>query len=206
MIICDEKKFIFIHIPKNAGTTMSKILLENYKCNMLSKVDYTTGIDKMHLYDEVIDKYISKEVVNTYKTFCIIRNPYEKIYSAWQYLRKRYKYNNINDFVNNHLDEEFIFGFELIPMDARVHYRPQYTFIYDLSGNKTVDFIIRYENLNNDIIELNNKFNLKIPMYGNETKYKKLSYINNFNNNSINKINKLYQKDFEYFNYEMILK
>ena len=53
-------------------------------------------------------------------------------------------------------------------------------------------------------IELNNKFDLSIPTYGNKTKYNKSTYINNFNSNSINKINKLYQKDFEYFNYEML--
>ena len=45
------------------------------------------------------------------------------------------------------MTEEFIYGRELIPMDARVHYRPQYTFIYN-EGIKNVDYIMRFENLN----------------------------------------------------------
>jgi hypothetical protein len=31
MIICNQHKFIFIHIPKNSGTEMSKTLQNKYK-------------------------------------------------------------------------------------------------------------------------------------------------------------------------------
>ena len=31
MIICNQYKFIFIHIPKNSGTEMSKTLQNKYK-------------------------------------------------------------------------------------------------------------------------------------------------------------------------------
>ena len=48
MIICKDKNLIFIHIPKNSGTTMSEVLTKLYKCELMSKVDTTTGIDKMH--------------------------------------------------------------------------------------------------------------------------------------------------------------
>jgi hypothetical protein len=51
-------------------------------------------------------------------------------------------------------------------MDARVHYRPQYTFIYDNNNNKKVDFVIKYENLNKDIEDFNKKYKLDIPYYG----------------------------------------
>ena len=99
------------------------------------------------------------------------------------------------------LSEEFIFGLELIPGDARVHYRPQWTFIFDNKNNKKIDFIIRYENLNEDINKFNKKYNLKIPLYGNKNKYSKLNYISKFNKESITKINKLYKNDFELLNY-----
>ena len=69
-------------------------------------------------------------------------------------------------------------------------------------GNQFVNFILRYENLNNDITELNKKFCLNIPIYGN--KNTNVDYIQLFNKESIKKINKLYEKDFLLLNYEMI--
>jgi hypothetical protein len=202
MLICKEENFIFIHIPKNSGTEMSKQIQEIYKnCELIKEVDKTTGIDKMHLYLEVIDKYIDKDFFTKAIKFCIIRNPYEKIYSAWNYLKKRYEYKDVNEFIKHKLSEEFIYGLELVNKDARVHYRPQYTFIYDEKNNNKIDYIIRYEKLNEDIDKLNKKYNLKIPLYGNN---KENMYIKYLNNESINKINELYKKDFELLQYEMI--
>jgi GR25 family glycosyltransferase involved in LPS biosynthesis len=202
MIISKDKQFIFIHIPKNSGTEMTNNIQKVYNnCEKIDKVDKTNGIDKMHLYLDVISQYIDKDIFKNYIKFCIIRNPYYKIFSAWNYLKERYEYNNVNDFIKYKLNEEFIYGFELIPGDARVHYRPQYTFIYDNNEKKNVDFIIRYEYLNEDINLFNEKYNLNIPLYGNNSHKDYLKY---FNNESIHKINILYKKDFELLNYEMI--
>ena len=206
MIICDNKEFIFIHIPKNSGTEMTKALEKTYKDTkllMLCERDgINIGIDKMHLYYDVIDKYISKNILNKYFKFCIIRNPYNKLYSAWNFIKERHGYNDVNDFVKYKLDEKFIYGKEIIPGDARVHYRPQFTFVYDEENNKFADFIIRYENLNEDISKMNKKYGLNIPLYDNGNTQK--NYINFFNKDSITKINNLYKKDFVLFNYEII--
>lgn len=206
MIICDENKFLFIHIPKNSGTAMTKELQRTYKDTQLLKhcerQGINIGIDKMHLYYDVIDKFISKNVLKNYFKFCIIRNPYNKLYSAWQFIKERHGYNNVNDFIKYKLNEEFIYGKEIIPGDARVHYRPQFTFVYDNENNRFVDFIIRYENLNEDVCKMNTKYGLNLPLYDNGNTQK--SYINLFNKESIMKINRLYKKDFELFNYQMI--
>lgn len=206
MIISDKNKFVFIHIPKNSGTAMTKELQKTYENTKLLKLcerdGINIGIDKMHLYYDVIYQFISKNVLDNYFKFCIIRNPYNKLYSAWNFIKKRHGYNNVNDFIKYKLNEEFIYGKELIPGDARVHYRPQFTFVYDNEGNKFANFIIRYENLNEDISEMNKKYDLNIPLYDNGNTQK--SYINLLNKESILKINSLYEKDFKLFNYEMI--
>jgi len=206
MIICETKKFVFIHIPKNSGTSMTKELQKTYKNTQLlinvERYGVNIGIDKMHLYYDVIDKFISKNILCNYFKFCIIRNPYNKLYSAWNFIKKRHGYNDVNDFIKYKLDEEFIYGKEFIPGDARVHYRPQFTFVYNNDDNIFVDFVIRYENLNEDICKMNEKYDLNVPLYENENIKK--SYINFLNKESITKINYLYKKDFELFNYEML--
>ena len=206
MIICDKEKFIFIHIPKNSGTAMTESLQKTYEDTKLlmfcERDGINIGIDKMHLYYEVIEQFIPKNILNKYVKFCIIRNPYDKLYSSWNFIKERHGFNDVNDFVKYKLDEVFIYGKEIIPGDARVHYRPQYTFVYDEHNNKFADFIIRYENLNEDISKLNKKYNLHVPLYDNGNTQK--SYINFFNNESIKKINNLYKKDFLLFNYDII--
>lgn len=206
MIINKQQKFIFIHIPKNSGTEMSKCIQKVYtKSILLQQVDQKTGIDKMHLYLDVINKYVDINWFNNAIKFCIIRNPYEKLYSAWNFLKNRYQFSNVNDFIKYKVNKEFIFGLELIPRDARVHYRPQHTFTHNNEGNKKVDFIIRYENLNDDIKILNAKYNYKIPEYGDIKKYKINKYFDKYNSDSIQKINDLYELDFKWLDYKMIL-
>ena len=95
MIICKEKKFVFIHIPKNSVTAMGKALNKTYK-NLqhfrdVERDGINIGIDKMHLYYEVINKFISKNILDKYLKFCIVRNPYNKLYSAWNYRKLNYK-------------------------------------------------------------------------------------------------------------------
>lgn len=206
MIISDNKEFIFIHIPKNSGTAMTEALQKTYKDTKLlmycERDVINNGIDKMHLYYDVIDKFISKNILDNYFKFCIIRNPYNKLYSSWNFIKERHGYKDVNDFIKYKLDEEFIYGKEIIPGDARVHYRPQFTFVYDNENNKFADFIIRYENLNEDISKINENYGLNIPLYDNGNSQK--NYIKHLNKESITKINSLYKKDFELFNYEMI--
>ncbi len=206
MIICDNNKFVFIHIPKNSGTAMTNELQKIYKnTKLLINVErngVNIGIDKMHLYYDVIYEFIPRNVLENYFKFCIIRNPYNKLYSAWNFLKDRQEYSNVNDFIKYKLNEEFIYGKEIIQGDARVHYRPQFTFVYDNKNNKFADYIIRYENLNEEIIIMNEKYGLDIKPYDNSNSQK--SYINHFTEESILKINSLYKKDFELFNYEML--
>lgn len=125
---------------------MSKSIKKVYKFRLLELVERTgpnISIDKMHLYFNVIDKFISKNILNTYIKFCIIRNPYNKLYSAWNFIKERHGYKDVNNFIKYKLNEKFIYGKEIIPGDARVHYRPQFTFIYDNNSNKYVDLIIQ---------------------------------------------------------------
>lgn len=204
MLVNRKLKLLFIHIPKNSGTEMSIQIMNTYPdSQILNTVDYDTGIDRMHLYNDVIHKYINPFALGPeYLKFCIVRNPYNKLYSAWKAINTLYGYVDINRFIEEILTEEFIYGLELEEGDARVHYRPQHTFILDNRQESTVDYILKYENLNEDIEKFNRVNNLAIPLYANKNISK--SYVNKFNLDSIAKINELYKRDFEILGYEMI--
>jgi hypothetical protein len=197
MIVDDENKFIFVHIPKNSGTTMSKVLKDKYtESKLLMWVDEKTGIDKMHLYVNVIWTYIDENKCNKYMKFCIIRNPYDRVYSAWKSLKKQYPEKDIDLFVKKRLNQKFI--------NKNAQYNPQHIFIFDKQGKQFVDEIINFNNINDDINNLNIKYNLNIPLYGNQKTEKPTEYNRYFNKESIDIINNLYEKDFDLLGFAKI--
>ena len=79
----------------------------------------------------------------------------------------------------------------------------QYKYLIDSNGNINNNIIImKTETLNNDMIS--NGF-LDFNLNENVTHRNNLNYISLLNNESIKLINNYYKKDFEYFNYEMII-
>jgi len=65
MIICNQYKFIFIHIPKNSGTEMSKTLQNKYKLN----IPYYGNENKYKKYNYIqfFNKKSIKKINNLYK-------------------------------------------------------------------------------------------------------------------------------------------
>ena len=72
---------------------------------------------------DVIDKFISRDVLDSYFKFCIIRNPYNKLYSAWNFIKERHGYSNVNDFIKYKLNEEFI---KLIKLEIKSNLSPKH--------------------------------------------------------------------------------
>jgi len=182
-------KAIFIHIPKVAGTSMERAL-------ELSRMDNVGG----HSTALAIRIQYPKEF-NEYYKFSFVRNPYDRISSAYFYLKNIkaggdhqnqlvHLSKDINDYIENYLSKETI-----------IHLWPQYKFITGPFGNILIDSIFRFENLEEDWEKVCGKLkvNLNLPHFR-PTKKKLFEYTPN----SINIINKLYKKDFELFGYKMI--
>lgn len=72
MTINHEKKLIFIHIPKNAGTSIIKSM----------------GLDNIYM-DKSFDDYKKHyaKYWDTYKKFTVVRNPLDRIISSYKFAR-----------------------------------------------------------------------------------------------------------------------
>ena len=76
-MIIEKYKTIFIHIPKNAGTS-----IEEYFGNNSFKV-------QPNKHDNIYDiKKMFPNPYNNYRKFTVIRNPYDKMVSWYFYLRR----------------------------------------------------------------------------------------------------------------------
>ena len=187
-MIVEEPKTIFIHIPKNAGTSVESIFKP-----------YTILNDMFNRHGTIYD--IKNRLPNIYKDymkFTIIRNPYDRIVSFYSYLKEynslfKAPYNiSFIDWLKNPEKVEIPFNSNWI--NVLGYFKNQLEWIDD-----TVD-IIKFENLNE---ELNNLFGKEIDLpIKNNTKHK--HYLEYYNTESLNIVYDRYKEDFKKFNYKRL--
>ena len=179
-MIIDEYKCIFIHIPKNAGTS-----IEEYFGNGSVRIQPSKHADIYEIKARFKNSY------NKYRKFTIIRNPYDKMESWYFYLKRNLGENyNIIEF-NDWIKDPSKFWHANDPISFL---KPQCDWI-----DSTVE-IIKFENLKDD---LNNFFNKKINLpITNKSNHS--HYLDYYNSDSLNIIYNRYEKDFNKFNYKKL--
>jgi hypothetical protein len=188
-----SKNIIFIHIPKTAGTSI---------LNALGKKTLT---GRQHLPWYI---YANADPIFFEKAFkfSFIRNPLDKLYSSYSYLanggnqttdqikqKTIMEYKDLNDFI--------IRGLSQGVMRNDPMFLPQSNFILDSNGEFVVDFVGRYENLENDFNTIAQKIGLKMDQlpHLNQTQY--LNQKNNLSKDALEVLEMIYIQDFKCLNY-----
>ena len=208
-----DLKAIFIHIPKNGGSFIENILLthygfvfdydiklNNYGFNHKDDIDFPNisnqnrGVLNYYINSEFINnKYnMTQECWDSYYKFTFVRNPYNKIISAYEFLKENY-YNDGFYKVNKSvkfpsLKELFCiqqhgFNSDIYKQSKELYYYHYYHLfikqtehlLLDKSKNINIDFIGRTENLDEDIIKILKNLGVTNP-------YKHLQEINTITN------------------------
>ncbi len=192
-----NNKFIFVHIPKNAGIAVWNSL-------------YDTNIEKGHknLYHF---KLFNTELFNKFFKFTFVRNPYDRFVSAYKFLKKggrsKADYNVYCRFIKKHRTfENFVHYIYENPdiIKKMLHFIPQVDFISDQTGKLLkIDYIGKIESIEHDYEYVADKLkanrNLKKI---NTTKHK--PYQEYYNQNTYNLVLELYKNDFREFDYPTI--
>lgn len=191
-----KNKCIFIHIPRNAGTSILSMLGDTGGRSHRSFMDYQMS---------------NSERFKNYFKFAIVRNPYDRIVSVYEYLKNGgnkshdlyfseiiEKENGSFDwFVNEFIDEYRIHEVLLL--------KPQYLFLYDYKNELQVDYIARFECLEKDIPYICQQINMphkKMPKLNQSTNHSWEKYYEY--NRTIETVGRLYKKDFEFFGYDIM--
>lgn len=191
-IVNHKHKHIFIHNPKVAGTSME-----------------TQPFVGGSSHYTMMDYYMEGTLLDNYFKWMFVRNPYDRLVSAWTYLNNinLTKYRQFGDFVRN-LDEEFDFSITNFASKKdpfnRIHIIPQYLFA-SVYGELVLDYVGYYEELqfNWDVVCESIGVGKKPLPWSNKSRGDR-DYMKHYTPEILQIVNEKYHKDFEIFNYNKI--
>ena len=145
-------RVIFIHIPKNAGTSIEQTLFKE-------KVGHKTIFQFQTYSQHCFDQYFK---------FCVVRNPYDRLVSAFHFLKSGGKNESDKKWAEAHLHQyadfkSFVDHLNDGHFAQRIlqwqHFRPQFYYVIDLNNKLNIDHIMKYETLHESIIPVLNYLN-----------------------------------------------
>jgi chondroitin 4-sulfotransferase 11 len=179
--------FIFIHVPKCAGTSMEQM-------KWIERGGHAT-------YQTVIKEAKDKINKDTF-SFSFVRNPYCRLYSTFTAARTNLvAWPKVPECYNEYVKWIYTEGKYVLP-----HERTSTLFLMDLEGNIGVDFVGRFENLQEDWKYVCEKINAPKEDHTLPWKNKNdhLDWQRVTSRESIRMINQMYHIDFLNFGYEKL--
>jgi hypothetical protein len=181
-------KSIFIHIPKNAGTSISLALYD----------------EDPHHFKLSHYSFLNKATYDSYFKFSIVRNPYERIYSSYKYsFSQKLKHETTSvAFVTEFLTfESFIKKWLNIKnIDSHYFFSTQTSYLQLAQNKGGVDFIARFENLAEDFRFISDKLGTHCTLEKlNQSNYNMKTII--FDQDIADIVYEVYKEDFLNYNY-----
>jgi len=192
-VVCESHNFVYLKPPRTAGTSIYRLkMAKELKLETINKQD-----NKIKFRDWLDGLTLKKW--NNYFKFSASRNPWDRMVSAFMYLRQfrliepKDHVREFRKFINN-ID----YWWE-IPSIKR-HCMPCIKYTH-WKGNQVADFIIKFENLKEDIECLFKKLNLplgKLPHH-NSTKHNHYSVY--YDKKTEDTVREIYSEDIKEYGY-----
>lgn len=167
---------IFIHIPRNGGTSMESLA----GCNGHHKIDYYRDFFQYAVVGKTMDDFFK---------FAFVRNPWDRFVSSYVYSNKP-----LEEF------EEFVTDMSFGHLPDSIEFKPQYQFICDYEKNILVDFVGRYENLKEDWKKVCDRLGVEHELpWINKSENRKRDWESYYNTKTKKIIFDVYRDDFDLF-------
>ena len=219
-----DLKTVFIHVHKTGGTYLSYMLhkyygFKNYylrrpdhekfcalknQANKSKKyINYENRIHGVYVYYKTSAELNRKMGMNqqkweNYYKFCFIRNPYDKIVSAWFHINRfNIPFKNFLNLGNTCNDVEYMHMF-----------MPQVRNIINEKGHINMNYIGHFENLENDFRAILGQIGIKNIIHETDKKMNvrnHLHYTEYYDQETLDKVNFILREDFANLDYPKIL-
>jgi chondroitin 4-sulfotransferase 11 len=163
----ETKELFLIPIPKVASSALRKIYDKNI--DDINEQDIVPEFVNFNMFH--FTAFECRKIIKDYHSFCFVRNPWDRLVSSFKWERRIKEKDNetFKRFVKGKLFDRnwkckktFKRPEKMVIGDSYRHAMIQSRFIYDLKGNVMVDFIGRFENLQEDHDNLMREMNLPI--------------------------------------------
>lgn len=180
------QRFVYIHINKTGGSSIEKALSLAH--------EHKTAIEKK---GELGENRWDKKFV-----FSFVRNPWDKVVSHYHFRVM----TNQTGLGKNPLDFNTWVGLAYGDKDTRYYdhpkmFMPQLDWLADNNGNMLVEYVGRFERLDEDFRNICTKINVSNCSLPHMKQSKRSGYKEYYNNQSRKTIACWFQKDIEYFKY-----
>lgn len=189
-----DRKALFIHVPKAAGTSVSTALF---------------GREVGHLPVVCYKRFLGDEFNDLFK-FSFVRNPWDRLVSAYMFLqqggmpaysadreffaRNLSRYRDFNEFAERWLTRTSVYSY--------IHFYPQSYFLV-AEGNISVDYIGRVETIGRDFRHVANVLGSDAILgKANTTDGREHSYREFYTVKTREIVRRVYREDIERFSYE----
>lgn len=177
--------FVFIHINKTAGRSIGKSL----------------GLPFEHKTTKRKIEELGRAEWDKRFTFTFVRNPWDRAVSLYHF---RVKTNQTNLKTDNVSFEDWV---KLCFLDQDPYYynthkmfMPQLDWLTDQADQPAIDFIGKFENLNQDFDEICDRIG-RVSTLEHLHRSKRKSYRDYYNEETVEVIRTFYQKDINFFDY-----
>ena len=206
-MISHKYKCIFIAIPKTASSSICNALIDkenNPGCqpDLIDTEEFSWGSHRHHTLEDVYDP---KLISATYFKFAFVRNPWDRVLSAYmrnhgrvQTLHKNfstYILNGMTQYGNDKEDQPH--GNQIIDS----FYGDQLSRI-QINGKVGLDFVGRYENLEEDFLHIAELLQLDDKKLPHLKKTAHEHYPQYYTSETQEIIGKKFKKEIEYFGYK----
>lgn len=212
-MISHKHKCIFIHIPKCAGSSIRDFYFNKPQLDW-KKPNYNLLYGwcpkrKIHLQhatpSELIETgLIDEKIWEDYFKFTFVRNPWDRAYSDYLWIKKDSKVNgSFKQYLLKKGEFENLFTNREVRDYRGDHVQNQTNYFGD--QKYPLDFVGRFENLKEDIKIVNSKLNINdsFSIHEKNNQNLRLSHYSKFYTNSnIKLVGRLYRKDILLLNYE----
>lgn len=188
----DDRKAIFIHIPKCAGISINKALFGNLAGGHKGLDDY-------------ILVFGAKDFTRYFK-FTFVRNPWDRLVSAYFFLKngglnrwdKQFfevelaHYQDFGEFVRCWLNEKNIYKFH--------HFKPQISFLTDKYNKVSIDYVGYFENIDADFKYIARRIGVDVTL-NKENSVTRQNYQEFYDSDTKDIVARVYREDIKLFNY-----
>ncbi len=187
----DRYQCLFVHVTKSAGTSVAKSLF-GYLPYHYTAVQYRV------IY--------GRNTFNRYFKFAFVRNPWDRLYSAYTYLCKGGWNERDRQWFNQNLSN--VPDFNAFVLDwlspgtirSHLHFRPQSDFICDRKGYPLIDWIGYFETLPEDFAAVAERLGIESRLdHVNASGGK--GYRNIYSTKAADRVHELYQQDIQNLGY-----